>query len=214
MRLARHLLGTALLLTGPGTTSQAQQQPPPPPRGTQQDPQRGVARLSIVAGDVSIQRGDSGERSAAVVNAPLMAGDIIAAGPRSRAEIQLDPANVARLASDSEVRLSELTPGRYQLQVGRGSVIVSVVRESRAQVEVSTPSVSLRPLKQGAYRVSVFDDGHSEITPRMGEAEVYSPKGAENLQPGNTLMARGDPSDPEFQVVKAIEQDEFDHWNA
>ncbi len=202
----------ALLLTGTVAISRAQQQPPA--QRSNDGSQRGVARLSIVAGDVSIQRGDSGDRSAAAVNAPLMAGDIVAAGPRSRAEIQLDPANVARLASDSEVRLSELTPGRYQLQVGRGTVMFSVVRESHAQVEISTPSVSVRPLKPGAYRVSVFDDGHSEITPRMGEAEIYSPKGTENLQPGNTLMARGDPSDPEFQIVKAIEQDDFDHWNA
>jgi Family of unknown function (DUF6600)/FecR protein len=174
----------------------------------------GVARISIINGDVSVQRGDSGERSAAAVNAPVAVGDIVATAPGARTEIQFDSANMVRLASDSEIRLSDLSRNRFQFQVGRGTVIFSVVRDSRAQVEISTPSVSIRPLQRGAYRVSVFDDGHSEITVRVGEAEIYTPQGTEKLRPGQTMTVRGDPSDPEFQTGNAIEQDDFDHWNA
>src|ERR1700694_3223721 len=39
------------------------------------DQQRGVARISLVNGEVSVRRGDSGEWVAAVVNAPLMTED-------------------------------------------------------------------------------------------------------------------------------------------
>src|SRR5579859_5191957 len=174
----------------------------------------GVARISIITGDVSVQRGDSGERSAAAVNAPVAVGDIVATAPGARTEVQFDSANMVRLASDSEIRLSELSRNRFQFQVGRGTVIFSVVRDSHAQVEISTPSVSIRPLQRGAYRVSVFDDGHSEITVRVGEAEIYTPRGTEKLRPGQTMTVRGDPSDPEFQTGNAIEQDDFDRWNA
>ncbi|HET9318224.1 MAG TPA: FecR family protein, partial [Bryobacteraceae bacterium] len=174
----------------------------------------GVARISIISGDVSVQRGDSGERSAAAVNAPVAVGDIVATAPGARTEVQFDSANMVRLSSDSEIRLSDLNRGRFQFQVGRGTVIFSVVRDSHAQVEISTPSVSVRPLQRGAYRVSVFDDGHSEITVRVGEAEIYTPRGTEKLRPGQTMTVRGDPSDPEFQTGNAIQQDDFDHWNA
>jgi hypothetical protein len=210
MGLTRHLLTTGIILIGTVVTTQAQE----PEQGQENDAEHGVARISVLAGDVSIQHGDSGERSAAAINAPLVADDRVATGPGARAEIQFDYANVARVAADSEVRLSELAGNRYQLQVGRGTVMFSVVRDSHAQVAVSTPSISLRPLQRGAYRISVFDDGRSEITVRLGEAEIQTPGGVEKLQPGSTMMARGNPSDPEFQVVAAIQQDDFDRWNA
>ena len=39
------------------------------------DLKRGVARISLMNGDVSVRRGDSGEWVAGVVNAPLLTGD-------------------------------------------------------------------------------------------------------------------------------------------
>jgi len=175
--------------------------------------QRGVARLSVVIGEVSVQRGDSDVRSAGAVNAPLMAGDIVSTGQGARAEVQFDAANMLRLDGNAEVRLAELTSGRYQIQVGRGTVMLAQVRDSRSQVEVSTPQLAIGPKQKGAYRVSVLED-HAEITVRLGQAAIYTPSGTEELNPGKTMMVRGEASDPEFQMVNAVEQDDFDHWNA
>ncbi len=209
MRATRNLLATVLILTGTVAVVRAQEAP----EAQQNDAGHGVARISVMAGDVSVQRGDSGERSAAAVNAPLVADDLVTTGPGSRAEIQFDSANMARLGSDSEVRLSELDGSRFQLQVARGTVMFSVLRDSRAQVEVSTPAVSIRPLSRGDYRISVFDDGQTQITVRSGEGDIYTPRGVEKLRSGNTMMVRGTASDPEFQVVRAIAPDDFDRWN-
>ena len=181
-----YLAGLALILTGVALFAQPQPQQP-----NQQNTQRGVARLSIVNGDVSVQRGDSETRSAGAVNAPLMAGDVVATGQGGRAEVQFDAANMVRLDSNSEVRLAELTPGRFQLQVGRGTVIFSQIRDSRAQVEIDTPQIAIRPKQKGAYRISVFDD-HAEITVRVGQAEIFTPGGTETLDPGKTMMVRGE----------------------
>ncbi len=211
MRHTCYLLGMALALTG-ATATYAQQ--PPQPQAPQDDASHGVARLSIVTGEVYIQRVDANERSSAIVNAPLMAGDIVGTGANGRAEVQFDSANMVRLAANAEVRMSELTRGRYQLQVGRGTILFSVIRESRAQVEISTPQVSVRPKQIGAYRITVEEDGQAEITPRLGEAEIYTLHGVETVKEGATMMVRGSPSDPEFQNAEAIKQDEFDHWNA
>src|SRR5216110_545443 len=203
MKVTGYLLATALVLTGTVATALGQDNT----GGQEYDPEHGVARISVIAGDVSIQRGDSDERSAAAVNAPLVSGDVVTTGPGSRAEIQFDSANMVRLASDSEVRLSEVAGARYQLQVARGTVMFSVVRDSNAQVEVSTRAVSVRPMRRGAYRVTVLDDGTAEITTRAGEADIYTPRGVEKLNSGKTMMVRGTASDPEFQEVAALGQD-------
>jgi hypothetical protein len=204
MRCTRYLLGIALLLTGLGVMVRAQDE--------NSDQDRGMARISVIAGEVSVQRGDSGEITAATVNAPVGADDRISTGPGAHAEVQFDYANILRLGSDSDVRLTELTGTRYQLQVGRGTVIFSVVRDSHGQVEISTPSVSIRPVQRGAYRISVYDEGQTQITVRVGQAEIYGPRGVENLSAGSTMMVRGNPSDPEFQMAGPVQLDDLDAW--
>ena len=176
-------------------------------------PGRGVARISVLSGDVSVKRGDSGDWIAAAVNAPLVVQDRLLTGSGSRAEIQFDWANMIRLSTNAEVRLSELEHRRYQIQVARGTTTFRVLRDSDADVEISTPSVSVRPLKRGEYRVTVLDDDSSEITVRSGEAEIFTPRGSERLKAGKTMLARGTASDPEFQVVRSIPEDEWDRWN-
>src|SRR5690349_16001611 len=72
------------------------------------DQKRGVARVSVVQGDASVQRGDSGEWVAATVNTPLLTDDHIATGANSRAEVQFDNANLLRLGGEAEVSLTQL----------------------------------------------------------------------------------------------------------
>ncbi len=179
----------------------------------EEGPGRGVARISVINGDVSVRRGDAGEWIAAAINAPLVVQDRLFCGPLSRAELQFDYANMIRVDENSEVRLSELEYQRYQVQIARGTVMFRVLRDSRSDVELSTPSVSVRPLKRGSYRVTVREDGTSEITVRSGEAEIYTPRGAERLTSGRTMLARGSASDPEFQTLAAIRNDDWDRWN-
>lgn len=179
----------------------------------QYEPGKAVARISVINGDVSVRRGDSGEVVAATVNAPLMAADRVLTSSSARAEIELDAANVLRIAPNSEVRFAAMDIKSFQIQVATGTVTFRTLRPSQAQVEVDTPSVAVRPLQPGAYRVTVHEDGTSEITVRLGEAEVDSQHGSERLEAGQTMNARGPASDAEFQVVQGIQRDGFDRWN-
>jgi hypothetical protein len=179
----------------------------------EEGPGRGVGRISLINGDVSVRRGDSGDVVAAAINAPLMSQDRLLTSSASRAELQFDSANMLRVGSNAEVRLGEVEYQRYQIQVALGTVTFRVLRDSRAQVELDTPSVSLRPLGRGIYRISVREDGSSEITVRAGEAEVAGPRGSERLRVGSTMLARGSADDPEFQIVAAYGGDDWDRWN-
>src|SRR5690349_25056827 len=84
------------------------------------DQQRGVARISLMNGEVSVRRGDAAEWVAGVVNAPLMTDDRISTAPNSRAEVQFDASNLIRIGGNAEVRIAHLEYGRYQLEIARG----------------------------------------------------------------------------------------------
>lgn len=195
---------------------------PPPPGGPEPDGQyeagRAVARLSVAAGDVSVRRGDSGDLVAAAVNAPLMADDHVLTSPTSRAEIEFDSSNVIRVGGNSDVRIAALDIHSVQIQVAAGTVTFRTLRPGEVQVEVDTPSIAVRPMRPGAYRVTLREDGASqmpisEITVRSGEAEVDSQRGSERLEAGQTMQARGPAADPEYQLVQGVPYDAFDRWN-
>ncbi|MDQ6665909.1 MAG: FecR domain-containing protein [Acidobacteriota bacterium] len=207
-----------------------QQAPPPyaaePPRG-QEQPQGAqgqgapepdvagpsVARISLINGDVSVRRGDSGDFVAAALNAPLLAQDYVSTGPAAHAEVQLNYSNMVRLGIDTETRFTELDASRAQMQIARGTITYWMRAESPMQIELSTPSVSVRPLQRGSYRISVLDDGQTEITVRAGEAEIATPRGVERIRAGKTMLVRGTSENPEFQIVNAIARDDWDIWN-
>ena len=164
-------------------------------------------------GDVSVRRGDSGDWVAAVPNAPLLAGDSIAVAPNGRAELQLDFANFVRIAGDSEIRIADLSAGRNQIQLARGTITWRVLRDSATQSEISTPAVAVHPLRLSAVRVEVEADGNTRITVRHGEAEASTSRGGEKVSEGQTMMGAGRTDDPEFQVVNAPQRDAWDTWN-
>ena len=211
-RSSRFLAPAALLMAAASVLT-AQTGPEAAPMQDTGTPERGVARVSIVNGEVSVRRGDSGDWVAAVINAPLMVEDRVSTGANSRAEVQFDSANLIRVGANAEIRLAELGLNRYHLQVAHGTVTFRVLRESQARVEVDTPTVSIKPSHIGVYRVYVQGDGQTEITVRLGALEVATPKGTEQLQAGQTMLARGNPADPEFRIDPAIAMDEWDRWN-
>jgi len=181
-----------------------------------QDPddlKRGVARISLINGDVSVRRGDSGDWVAGVINAPLMTDDRIASGSNSRGEVQFDSSNMFRFGANTELRLSQLEYSRYQMELAHGIVTFRVQRPSDVNIEIDTPSISVRPQKVGDYRISVNEAGETEVTARGGDVEIFTPAGSQWVRSGQTLMARGSASDPEFQIVAANSPDDWDRWN-
>jgi hypothetical protein len=181
-----------------------------------QDPEdlrRGVARISFMSGEVSIERGDSGEWMAAALNAPVLGNDRISTGANSRAEVQFENATVLRIGGGADLTVTQLEANRYQMAVGRGTITFRILRAANTDMELDTPSLSVRPTKLGSYRISVSDAGDSEITARVGDVEVYTPRGSQWVYGGQTLLARGTASDPEFQIVQAAGTDDWDRWN-
>lgn len=180
-----------------------------------QDPddlKRAVARISLMDGEVSVKRGDSGDWVAGIINAPLLADDRIASGPNSRAEVEFDSSNILYMGGTAEIHLSALEYGRYQMELAHGTITYRILRPVGVNVEVDTPSISVRPSKVGTFRISVNDSGETTVEVRAGDVEVFTPRGSQWINTGQMLVARGSSADPEFQIVGANPYDDWDRW--
>src|SRR2546427_4694536 len=183
----------------------------PGPTGTQNDP--GVARVSFIHGDVTMQRGDSGDFSSVALNTPLVTGDKVATGNGSRTELQLDYANILRLDQNAQATLATLDKDRIQVQVSQGLAHYSVLKGSQADVEIDTPNVSIHPVREGRYRVQVNSDGDTLVTVNDGEAQISTSEGSTTAERDQLITVRGTGTEAQFKVTEAPKTDDWDKWN-
>jgi len=225
MRICSTLsLAVLLLLVAPN--SHAQVQPPGQPDDqlsapydsqapdqAQQQPPTIVARISLIQGNVSTQRGDSGDWNAATMNTPVVPGDRVSTGDRSRSEVQLDFANIIRLDQNAVIRIANLDPHHIQIELAQGLVSFDSFPASDSDVEIDTPNLAIHPQRDGAYRIEVNDQGETLVTVRRAQAEVGTTEGSTTISPGQQITVRGDASTARYRISAAPARDAFDDWN-
>ncbi|MFI5095391.1 MAG: DUF6600 domain-containing protein [Candidatus Acidiferrales bacterium] len=174
----------------------------------------GVARISLIHGDVSTQRGDSNGWSAAAINAPVLAGDRVSTGDKARTEVQLDYANMLRLAEHSQANVTSLTRSQIQIQLGRGMANYSVFKNSDADAEIDTPNVAIRTgRRESSFRVLVTADDHTEVLVRRGEVEITTPQGGTRVGEGQFITVQGAGDQAQYKIGEAPARDDWDQWN-
>ena len=195
--------------------AQVETQPPtkePAEGQTQAQPAEGVARISIVDGNVATQRGDAGEWVATTVNAPVDRGDKVSTAEHSRAEVQLDFANVLRLNQNSVVTIADLTRTRIQIQLAQGTMDYTVFKGSEADAEIDTPNMAVHPTQEGTYRIQVDSADQTQVTVISGQAEVTVPQGSTTVEKGQLITVQGT-DNPQYQIASAGPKDDWDRWN-
>jgi hypothetical protein len=176
---------------------------------------QGVGRISMIHGEVSTQRGDSGTWSAAVLNQPVLNGDKVSTGAAGRAEVQLDYANILRLAPNAQANIANFTHKYIQIQLGQGLANYTVFGESQAEPEIDTPNVSVHPAHQdGVYRIEVRPDGDSIVIVRKGSAQISTPQGIADIKQGEMATVRGSGGDARYKIGPAPDRDDWDRFNA
>jgi len=175
---------------------------------------RGVARISLIHGDVSTQRGDSKDWSAAALNAPVVAGDRVSTGDKARTELQLDYANMLRLAEHTQANITQLTRSQIQIQLGHGMANYSVFKNSDADAEIDTPNVAIRTeRRESSFRILVTADDHTEVLVRRGEVEVTTPQGGTRVGAGQFITVQGTGDQEQYKIGEAPARDDWDQWN-
>jgi FecR protein len=173
----------------------------------------GVARISLIQGDVSTQRGDTGDWTAAALNQPLVAGDKISTGDGSQAELQLDHANILRLGNNAQAKIAIVERTHIQVQVGQGLAYYTVFKDSEAEVEIDTPNVAIRPTsKEGVYRIEV-SGFETQVIVRTGAADISSPQGSTRVEKGQAASVRGTADEAGCVLGGAPSKDSWDSWN-
>jgi hypothetical protein len=218
MKLRLIALIAGFLIAMSGAVMAQDQDAPPLPDGQNQadsgpDSSSGVARISLIHGDVSTQRGDSGEWQAAALNAPVVAGDRVSTGDRSRAELQLGNANVLRLDEHAQANIVALDRNTIQVQLGQGRANYTVLRNSDANAQIDAPNVSLHPdRRDGSYAIYVSGDGHTEVIVRRGSADISTPQGSTHVDSGQMITVEGTGDQTQYKIAGAPGRDDFDRW--
>ena len=175
-------------------------------------PAFGVAQINVADGDVRILQ-PNGDKFRAVAGEQVRPGDRILTGPRSRAEIQLSRGNLARLDASSELRIEGLGNRAYRLDLIRGVVHYSQLREGQADVDIETAVVSVQPIKPSVFSVEALPDGRMEVNVRKGAVEVFSDRGVDKVKKGRSLSVRSVRDETSLQVAKADPKTNFDDWS-
>ena len=178
------------------------------------DTNSGVARVSLIHGDVSTQRGNAGDWSAAALNAPVVAGDRVSTGDKARTELQLDYANMLRLSEHTQANINTLTRSQIQIQLGQGMANYTVLKNSDADAEIDTPNVAIRTnRRESSFRILVTADDHTEVLVRKGEVEITTPQGGTRVGEGQFITVQGAGDQAQYKIGEAPARDDWDQWN-
>ena len=178
----------------------------------------GVARISLIQGDVSTQRGDTGDWAAAALNQPLVGGDRISTGDNSKTELQLDHANILRLGNNSQAKIAtvervENQRAQIQVQISEGLAYYSVFKDSEAEVEIDTPNAAIRPTsKDGVYRIEVTGF-ETRVIVRAGAVDMATPEASARVEMGQEATVRGTTRAAGNVLGGAPAMDSWDSWN-
>jgi len=178
----------------------------------------GVARISLIQGDVSMHRGDTGDWASAALNEPLVGGDRISTGDNSKAELQLDHANILRLGNNSQAKIATVERAQnqrpqIQVQIGQGLAYYTIFKDSDAEVEIDTPNAAIRPTSNyGIYRVEV-NGFETQVIVRAGAVDIATPQGSSRVDTGQGATVRGTSHDAGSVLGGATTLDRWDSWN-
>jgi Family of unknown function (DUF6600)/FecR protein len=207
------LLLSLFLVLPISVRSQDEEEQPEPPeeQAAEAQPDQGVGRVSLINGNVTTQRGDSGDWVAATVNQPIVKLDQLMTAEHSRTEVQLDYGHTLRLAEKTTVRIADLTPSNIQVQIATGAIDFSIYPDAQGNVEIDTPNMAVHPTEPGFYRVEVTSDSQTQMIVYQGHADVSTQQGSVTVDPGQIIMVQGT-DNPQYQTDRAPAESGFDRW--
>jgi hypothetical protein len=178
----------------------------------------GVARISLIQGHISMQRGDTEDWTEAALNQSLVGGDKISTGDNSKAELQLDHGNILRLGNNSQAKIATVERVQnqrlqVQVQIGQGLACYSIFKDSEAEVEIDTPNAAIRPTsKDGVYRIEVTGF-KTQVIVRAGAVDLTTPQGSVHMEMGQGATVRGTTHEAGNVLGGAPAMDSWDSWN-
>jgi len=136
-----------------------------------------VARISLIGGEVNLQRSGNKDWEPARMNYPLVEGDTVMTGKGSFLEVQVDARNFIRLTAEARLRIVTLRDEGVAVSLSEGTVVVRLAKfdHDKEYFEIDAPHSTFAAEKKGLYRVDVPPEGRVRLTVRDGgSARIYS----------------------------------------
>jgi len=170
--------------------------------------------INFVSGDVRLSRAGRPDYQPLTSRDALDSGDVVTTGATGRLEVLLMPGSFLRVAENTQIAFKSATD-ELQFDVANGTVIVeaSGVSDDEALLKVGTPRTVVSLLRSGIYRITVAQDGSTNVAVRKGRAQLA-------LNPpvtikGNNQATIGGNGGATAMVAKLAKKDvsEFESWS-
>ncbi len=177
--------------------------------------QRPVARLSRLAGAVTVQAEDGTSAAAdAALNMPLPAGTRLLAGDNGEAEVEFIDGSVLRVTSRSDVVIERLDPESQgtSLQLGNGLFYLELRASDSGSFTVGAGEVVMAPEVNASFRVRV-QDAAVEVAALSGSVSVT------RVNAYTAVLASGESlkTDPKngkrYLLADVVPPESWDSWN-
>ncbi len=175
-----------------------------------------LSRVSLIEGELLLQRGDDDVWVAASVNMPLRPHDKLWATDGARAEIQFDDGTVVRLAENTSLDLLSLDPDwiHLELTLGVATVVAHAPRGGAREpfLELDTPQATVQVTRSTTFRTDVAEDGSTEMTVREGAVELARDEEPVRIAQHQRVVIEGGDA-PRYLLESAEAPDDWDRWN-
>ncbi|MFN2480870.1 MAG: DUF6600 domain-containing protein [Pyrinomonadaceae bacterium] len=176
-----------------------------------------VARISLLAGDVSLRRSGSDKWERATLNTPLVEGDRLATGSGSRVEIQIDSRNFVRVGEYATLDIVTLRSEGVALSLPEGTATLRLARfeRDREYFEIDAPATTVAAQAKGLYRLDVDKDGRVRVSVREGgRARLYSESSGFTVRDGRVAESvfRDGSNEAEWEFSELRPFDNWDTW--
>ena len=192
-----------------------------PPLAWAEEDRAAVARLGWAEGEVStLRRGDT-EWATGEVNEALVAGDRLAVGPGSRAELETAPRLYLWLGGETDLDLIGLGQTAAQLRLNQGTLMIArrngsagSAAEALPPVEVLIPAGTVALSPQAVARIDVAVGGATSVRARAGRLVVQAGGQQVSLEAPGSWAIEGQGSLARVVAVAEPPEDEMDVWTA
>ncbi|MBI1919457.1 MAG: FecR domain-containing protein [Geobacter sp.] len=170
----------------------------------------GVARISLIRGDVQIYTEDTGEWVPASINMPLREGDRIWAPEGGRTEIQIEGGVYVRLDANTSLDILALQEESFQFYTAGGHVYINNRRGGIEHIQVDTPLSSVGCYDNSLIMIDVAESGATDASVIKGYAYAETREGKSRIEAGKTLHIM---EDGEVEISPIGPPDEWERWN-
>lgn len=171
----------------------------------------GLARMSLVQGDVQIRTGDAGDWLPAAINTPVQAGDRLWHPSDGRSEVEILGNVFVRLDAETALDIIALDRTAARLYVPTGRAYVNNREMPLGELEIQTPLAAITCSGGSRVMIDVSESGATDIAVLNGYAFAETERGKLRIPAGSVLFID---EDLNAQFSRLGEADDWQAWNS